>query len=111
MGPGAAGTGRVAGSGDLQPGVLHLLARRPTTLIEGKSLFFRGPPAAVEALKAMNVRAVRLANNHALDFSQEAFEDTLELLRAADIAVAGAGFGRDAAAPSRSCRPTGSGWG
>ena len=69
----------------------------PTTLIEGKPFFFRGPPAAVEALKAMNVGAVGLANNHALDFGPEALEDTLELLRAADIAVAGAGFGGDVA--------------
>jgi poly-gamma-glutamate capsule biosynthesis protein CapA/YwtB (metallophosphatase superfamily) len=38
---------------------------RPTSLIEGKPFFFRGPPADVEALKAMNIRAVGLANNHA----------------------------------------------
>jgi poly-gamma-glutamate capsule biosynthesis protein CapA/YwtB (metallophosphatase superfamily) len=70
---------------------------RPTTLIEGKPFFFRGSPAAVEALKAMNVRAVSLANNHALDFGEEALEDTLELLKGAGIAAIGAGFGRDAA--------------
>ena len=70
---------------------------RPTTLIEGKPFFFRGPPAAVEALTTMNVRAVGLANNHALDFGPQALEDTLQLLGAADIAVAGAGFGPDAA--------------
>jgi poly-gamma-glutamate capsule biosynthesis protein CapA/YwtB (metallophosphatase superfamily) len=69
---------------------------RPTTLIEGKPFFFRGPPAAVEALKAMSIRAVGLANNHALDFGEEALEDTLELLHAAGIATAGAGFGLDA---------------
>lgn len=70
---------------------------RPTTLIEGKPFFFRGPPAAVEALKAMNIGAVGLANNHALDFGEEALEDTLELLHAAGIATAGAGLGPDAA--------------
>jgi len=70
---------------------------RPTSLIEGKPFFFRGPPAAVEALKAMNIRAAGLANNHALDFGEEALEDTLELLGAAGILAAGAGFGRDAA--------------
>jgi poly-gamma-glutamate capsule biosynthesis protein CapA/YwtB (metallophosphatase superfamily) len=70
---------------------------RPTTLIEGKPFFFRGPPAAVEALQAMNISAVGLANNHALDFGQEALEDTLELLAVAGIATAGAGFGLDAA--------------
>jgi poly-gamma-glutamate capsule biosynthesis protein CapA/YwtB (metallophosphatase superfamily) len=70
---------------------------RPTTLIGGKPFFFRGPPAAVEALQAMNIRAVGLANNHALDFGEQALQDTLELLRAAGIATAGAGFGLDAA--------------
>jgi len=29
---------------------------RPTPLIEGKPFFFRGPPTAVDALKAMNIR-------------------------------------------------------
>lgn len=70
---------------------------RPTPLIEGKPFFFRGPPAAVKALKAMNIRAVGLANNHALDFGEQALQDTLELLRAAGIAAGGAGFERDAA--------------
>ena len=70
---------------------------RPTTLIERKPFFFRGPLAAVDALKAMNVGAVGLANNHALDFGEEALCDTLELLDAAGIAAAGAGFGLDTA--------------
>jgi len=69
----------------------------PTALIEGKPFFFRGPPAAVDALKAMNIGAVGLANNHALDFGEEALEDTLELLHAAGIATAGAGLGAEAA--------------
>jgi poly-gamma-glutamate capsule biosynthesis protein CapA/YwtB (metallophosphatase superfamily) len=70
---------------------------RPTTLIEGKPFLFRGPPAAVEALRAMNIGAVGLANNHALDFGEQALAETLELLGAAGIAAAGAGPGRDAA--------------
>jgi Bacterial capsule synthesis protein PGA_cap len=70
---------------------------RPTSLIEGKPFFFRGPPAAVDALKGMNIRAVGLANNHALDFGEQALEDTLELLHRAGIATAGAGLGLDAA--------------
>jgi Bacterial capsule synthesis protein PGA_cap len=69
----------------------------PTTLIEGKPFFFRAPPAAVEALRAMNIRAVGLANNHALDFGEQALADTLELLHTGGIATAGAGFGLDAA--------------
>jgi len=70
---------------------------RPTTLIEGKPFFFRAPPVAVQALRAMNIGAVGLANNHVLDFGQEALADTVELLKAAGIAAAGAGFGCQAA--------------
>ena len=70
---------------------------RPTSLIERKPFFFRGPPAAVDALRAMNVGVAGLANNHALDFGEEALCDTLELLHAAGIATAGVGFGLDAA--------------
>ena len=69
----------------------------PTTLIAGKPFFFRGPPAAVDSLTAMNIRAVGVANNHALDFGQEALCDTLDSLHAEGIATAGAGFGLDAA--------------
>jgi poly-gamma-glutamate synthesis protein (capsule biosynthesis protein) len=68
-----------------------------TTLIEGKPFFFRAPPGAVDALSAVNVGVVGLANNHALDFGEAALQDTLELLARAGIASAGAGFGVDAA--------------
>ena len=70
---------------------------QPTTLIEGKPFFFRGPPAAVDAMQAMNIRCVGLANNHALDFGDEALQDTLELLQTGGISTVGAGFGLDAA--------------
>jgi poly-gamma-glutamate synthesis protein (capsule biosynthesis protein) len=69
----------------------------PTTLIARKPFFFRAPLTAVEALKAMRISAVGVANNHALDFGPEASSDTLELLDAAGIATAGAGRGLDAA--------------
>jgi poly-gamma-glutamate capsule biosynthesis protein CapA/YwtB (metallophosphatase superfamily) len=63
----------------------------PTTLIPGKPFFFRAPPIAVDALQAIGVRAVTLANNHAFDFGPEALADTVEALSAAGIEVAGAG--------------------
>jgi poly-gamma-glutamate capsule biosynthesis protein CapA/YwtB (metallophosphatase superfamily) len=69
----------------------------PTELVSGKPFFFRGPPAAVESLRAIGVDAVGLANNHALDYGSEALEDTLELLGEAAFAVAGAGRGPDEA--------------
>ena len=69
----------------------------PTRRIPGKPFFFRGPPAAVDVLAAVGVRAAGLANNHALDFEEDAFADTLALLGAAGIATTGGGYGRDAA--------------
>ncbi len=57
----------------------------------GKPFFFRAPPAAVEALAAAGVRAVWLANNHALDFGETALLDTFHHLEGAGIAWAGAG--------------------
>jgi poly-gamma-glutamate capsule biosynthesis protein CapA/YwtB (metallophosphatase superfamily) len=70
---------------------------RRTERISGKPFFFRGPPKAIGSLEAVGVRAVGLANNHALDYEVEALADTLEYLRAAGIAFAGAGMGLDEA--------------
>jgi poly-gamma-glutamate capsule biosynthesis protein CapA/YwtB (metallophosphatase superfamily) len=65
----------------------------PTARIAGKPFFFRGPPAATGALRAIRVRAVGLANNHALDFGPQALGDTLALLERSGIAASGAGRG------------------
>jgi poly-gamma-glutamate capsule biosynthesis protein CapA/YwtB (metallophosphatase superfamily) len=59
--------------------------------VAGKPFFFRAPPRATELLVHLGVRCVTLANNHALDFGEEALLDTFGHLRAADIAWAGAG--------------------
>jgi poly-gamma-glutamate capsule biosynthesis protein CapA/YwtB (metallophosphatase superfamily) len=56
-----------------------------------KPFFFRAPPLAVELLLQLGVDCVTLANNHALDFGEDALLDTLERLRAAGIATVGAG--------------------
>jgi poly-gamma-glutamate synthesis protein (capsule biosynthesis protein) len=56
-----------------------------------KPFFFRAPPAAVRTLSHLGVDCVTLANNHALDFGEEALLDTLEHLDAAGIAHVGAG--------------------
>lgn len=63
----------------------------PTQRVAGKPFFFRAPPAGIGALEAVGVRAVGLANNHALDFERDALLDTLEHLAEAGMAVAGAG--------------------
>jgi poly-gamma-glutamate synthesis protein (capsule biosynthesis protein) len=64
---------------------------------EHKAFHFRAPPVAVETLQAAGVRAVWLANNHALDYGPEALFDTLEHLAAAGIAWSGAGRDLDGA--------------
>jgi poly-gamma-glutamate capsule biosynthesis protein CapA/YwtB (metallophosphatase superfamily) len=68
-----------------------------TRRIPGKPFYFRGPPVAVESLRAIGVSGAGLANNHALDFEEAALLDTLELLGEAGIAAAGAGVDEAAA--------------
>lgn len=56
-----------------------------------KVFTFRARPAAVDVLRAGGVRCVSLANNHVLDYGDQALTDTLRHLDAAGIAHAGAG--------------------
>jgi poly-gamma-glutamate capsule biosynthesis protein CapA/YwtB (metallophosphatase superfamily) len=56
-----------------------------------KPFFFRAPPEAASLVAELGVDCVTLANNHALDFGYDALLDTLEHLRAAGIALVGAG--------------------
>jgi poly-gamma-glutamate capsule biosynthesis protein CapA/YwtB (metallophosphatase superfamily) len=69
----------------------------PTQRITGKPFFFRGPPSATRHLAELGIRGVGLANNHALDYEEEALADTLAVLEDAGIATAGAGAGPDEA--------------
>jgi len=57
----------------------------------GKPFFFRAPPQATELLVHLGVRCVTLANNHALDFGEEALLDTFDHLAASGIEWVGAG--------------------
>src|SRR5918999_3751384 len=70
---------------------------RRTSRIAGKPFFFRAPPAAVDALAAVRVAAVSLANNHALDYEEEALRDTLDHLFAGGVSTTGAGMDIDSA--------------
>jgi len=60
-------------------------------LAPGKPFFFRAPPVAVETLRLLGVDCVTLANNHALDYGEEALDDTLDHLGRSGIATVGAG--------------------
>jgi poly-gamma-glutamate capsule biosynthesis protein CapA/YwtB (metallophosphatase superfamily) len=57
----------------------------------GKPFHFRAPPQATELLVHLGVRCVTLANNHALDFGEQALLDTFDHLAAAGISWVGAG--------------------
>ncbi len=56
-----------------------------------KPFHFRSDAKNIEVLRAANVNAVSLANNHALDYGYDALIDTLDLLDGASIYHAGAG--------------------
>ncbi|HET9904269.1 MAG TPA: CapA family protein [Xanthobacteraceae bacterium] len=64
----------------------------------GKSITARGAPAAVDALVEAGFDAVNLANNHVLDYGEEALCDTLARLDAAGLPHFGAGCDAAAAA-------------
>jgi poly-gamma-glutamate capsule biosynthesis protein CapA/YwtB (metallophosphatase superfamily) len=57
----------------------------------GKPFFFRAPPSAIEVLLHLGVDCVTLANNHALDFGEDALLDTFGHLDRAGIRWVGAG--------------------
>lgn len=59
---------------------------------KNKSYTFRAAPKRVEILKEMGVDIVSLANNHALDFGEEALLDTFTTLEEAEIDYVGAGI-------------------
>lgn len=63
----------------------------------GKGIHYRMHPANVGCLQAADLDVVNLANNHALDWSRPGLAQTLAVLDAADVMVAGAGPGEDAA--------------
>jgi poly-gamma-glutamate synthesis protein (capsule biosynthesis protein) len=56
-----------------------------------KVFHFCAAPGAIDVLQAAGVRYVSLANNHVLDYGEDALRDTLDLLDNAGIAHAGAG--------------------
>lgn len=57
----------------------------------GKQFTFRAKPESVSILKEMGADIVSLANNHAYDYGETAFLDTLDILKNEGIPYAGAG--------------------
>jgi poly-gamma-glutamate capsule biosynthesis protein CapA/YwtB (metallophosphatase superfamily) len=56
-----------------------------------KDFVFRAPPEAAVSLSKAGIDIVSLANNHAYDYGPEALLDTIDLVRAENIATVGAG--------------------
>ncbi len=68
---------------------------------EGKQYTFRTDPKYVSILQDLGADIVTLANNHALDYGQDAFCDTLNTLNQAGIAYIGGGYNlTEASAPA-----------
>lgn len=63
----------------------------------GKGYTFRADPAMLDYLLEAGVDAVSLANNHAADYGQVAFLDTIERLAEADVHIFGGGMNRQTA--------------
>lgn len=67
----------------------------------GKGIHYRMSPSNAGCLAAARIDACALANNHVLDWGREGLAGTLQWLRKAGIAAAGAGEDmREAAAPA-----------
>ena len=56
-----------------------------------KPISLCAPPSALEVLKSAKINYVSLANNHSYDFGKEAFFDTQNRLRSANISFMGVG--------------------
>jgi poly-gamma-glutamate synthesis protein (capsule biosynthesis protein) len=63
-----------------------------------KTFNFRFAPRSAQALADAGIDAVLFANNHAFDYGEEAFTDSIALLKEAGIGIAGAGMDEDEAA-------------
>lgn len=97
-------------SGVMEPEVTELLKGADITLtnneftlstrgkpLENKYYTFRGDPERVKLYDEMGVDIVSVANNHAYDYGPDAFADTLDTLKNADIAYIGGGEDLDEA--------------
>lgn len=100
--------GKVSGNGNIANGVVpSLLTEMKSadimmlnnefpysdrgTPLEDKKFTFRAKPTCVSFLNDMGVDIVSLANNHAYDYGEAAFLDTMETLENAGITYVGAG--------------------
>lgn len=86
-----AGVKSILTTSDLSIANLESPIARGGKEFSGKKFRFRAEPAVASALKHAGISVVTLANNHSMDFGAEALLETLEHLRAKNIAWVGAG--------------------
>ena len=75
--------------------------------LPNKAFHFRSDVKNIAVLQAAGIDAVSLANNHTLDFGQEALADTLDALDRAGIGHSGAGKDIGAASSAAICQVEG----
>jgi poly-gamma-glutamate capsule biosynthesis protein CapA/YwtB (metallophosphatase superfamily) len=74
-----------------QEGNISELGKESRASLQAGMICMRAPLHSVEALTGLGVDAVTLANNHGMDFGDDALLDTMSLLGSHGIRVAGAG--------------------
>lgn len=67
-----------------------VLSKRGSALPQAR-LAMRSDPAAAAAIREAGFHAVSFASNHCMDWGREAFFDTIDALRAADLTPIGVG--------------------
>ncbi len=75
--------------------------------MEDKQYTFRTDPRYVSIFQDLGVDMVSVANNHALDFGMDAFCDTLDTLKQAEISCIGGGYNITEASAPATCEVNG----
>jgi poly-gamma-glutamate synthesis protein (capsule biosynthesis protein) len=78
-------------TGDITIANLESPIARNGSEFTGKKFRFRAEPAVAGALKISGINLVTLANNHTMDFGEQALVETMKYLESAGIAWIGAG--------------------
>lgn len=78
-------------SSDLLVGNLECVISDRGEKMEGKGIYLQARPEAVETLKYLQFDTLSLANNHTMDYGEDAFTDTVDILKENGIVPVGAG--------------------
>ncbi|MCL6580280.1 MAG: CapA family protein [Firmicutes bacterium] len=92
-----AGISDVLGSADLAMVNLECSVSLRGSPMPDKKWTFRADPSSLGGLRRAGVDVVSVANNHSLDYGQEAFVDTLDYLAGEGVAYCGGGRNLDEA--------------